>query len=103
MLDTPITEEDEPQDSSSHDTSPDPPPSQETTPPGSGRDDQRKVVRRKNLPAPISDMADFSLWSLLRKNIGEGKSPSSPAIEPQTPTYNVLWPKVFTILRSLAL
>jgi len=65
VLDNPIAEEDEePLDSSSHDTSPDPP------------------ERRRNLPARISDMADFSLWSLLRKNIGEtqiGEYSQTPA------------------------
>ena len=27
--------------------------------------------RRNNLPCPVPDMADFSLWSILRKNIGK--------------------------------
>ena len=26
--------------------------------------------RRNKLPSPVPDMADFSLWSILRKNIG---------------------------------
>ena len=26
--------------------------------------------RRTKLPCPVPDMADFSLWSILRKNIG---------------------------------
>ena len=64
VLDTPITEEEEEEenqlDLSSHDTSPDP---------GLQRE-QKGVVRRRKLPAPIADTADFSLWSLLRKNIG---------------------------------
>ena len=33
--------------------------------------DQKGVSQRRKLPAPIPDMADFSLWSLLRKNIGK--------------------------------
>ena len=59
----PITEEDESPESysSSHEMSPDP----------VSHDQRMSVVRRKILPAPISDLADFSLWSLLRKNIGK--------------------------------
>ena len=30
------------------------------------------VLRRTQLPSAMVDVGDFSLWSLLRKNIGKG-------------------------------
>lgn len=69
VIDKPITEEDEALNLSSHDPSPDPMPNDAST---------QVVKRRSKLPAPIPDMADFSLLSLLRKNIGkETKAPPS--------------------------
>lgn len=55
---------------------------------------ETQCQRRNKLPSPVPDMADFSLWTILRKNIGRLTSlahsptltnPSSPPPSPTLP------------------
>ena len=71
-------EEEETTEGSSHDATPDPQipvtmwkdPTVGMTSRGKVGGALQDVVRRTTLPCPVSELADFSLWSLLRKNIG---------------------------------
>ena len=52
---------------------PEEPPNLERQRPSEGGEKEGGALpqRRNNLPCPVPDMADFSLWSILRKNIGK--------------------------------
>ena len=66
-----ITEEEEDSpETSSHDATPDPQLPVYMSHEHQSSQGNKDMVRRLALPAPISEMADFSIWSLLRRNIG---------------------------------